>query len=158
MFYYTLSGLQHRTPPRAITYMYKTRWVLPFAMRRVFHLLWAVHLGLLLLAPKLLQEWGLADRLRSAMKLQPAGLQRLTALLVAPLLDLCSMAGAPAVWLPQVDAPVLVLPAAPQQCKCGCGPPWIAGLPRCVPVVMSQVSSSIHGESTKSRPGPSDSM
>ena len=52
--------------------------------------------------PKLLHEWGLADRLHSAMKLQPAWLQRLTALLMSPLLDLCSMAGMPAVWLPQV--------------------------------------------------------
>ena len=73
-----------------------------FFLCRVFHLLWALHLGLLLLVPKLLGEWGLADQLRSAMKLQPAWLQRLTGLLMSPLLDLCSMASVPAVWLPQV--------------------------------------------------------
>ncbi len=72
-------------------------------MRRVFHLLWALQLGGLLLVPKLLHEWGLADRLRSSMKLQPAWLHRLTGLLMSPLLDLCSMAGMPAVWMPQVQ-------------------------------------------------------
>ena len=105
----TLSGLQHRAPPRAMVDQQAGSH--PPAVCRVFHLLWAVHLGLLLLVPKLLQEWGLADRLRSAMKLQPAGLQRLTALLMAPLLNLCSMTRTPAVWLPQVETPISNEPA-----------------------------------------------
>ncbi len=75
-------------------------------LRRIFHLLWAFHLGLLLIVPKLLNELGLADQLRLAMKMQPAALQRLTGLMLAPLLDLCSMAALPSVWLPQVGHPL----------------------------------------------------
>lgn len=72
-------------------------------MRRGFHLLWAVHLGLLLLAPKLLQERGFPEALHSWRKQQPAVVQRPTELLMSPVLDLCSLAAVPSVWLPQVS-------------------------------------------------------
>lgn len=70
---------------------------------RVFHLLWALHLGLMLLLPKLLHEWELDDRLRQAIEEQPiAAVEWLLKLLMSPLLNLCSMASMPSVWLPQV--------------------------------------------------------
>ena len=72
-------------------------------MHRGFHLLWAVHLGLLLLAPKLLQEQKFPEGFHSWRKQQPAAVQRLTGLLVSPVLDLCSLAAVPSVWLPQVS-------------------------------------------------------
>jgi hypothetical protein len=71
-------------------------------LHRVFHLLWALHLGLLLIVPKLLHEWGVPDLLHSVSKLQLPALQKLTGLLAAPILDLCSMASVPSIWLPQV--------------------------------------------------------
>ena len=71
-------------------------------MHRAFHLLWAVHLGLLLLAPKLLQERGFPESFHSWRKQQPAAAQGLTGLLMSPVLDLCSLAAVPSVWLPQV--------------------------------------------------------
>ena len=71
----------------------------------MFHLLWALHLGLLLIVPKLLFEWGMPEQLHSVMKLQPPALRKLTGLLAAPVLDLCSMASVPSIWLPQVRLP-----------------------------------------------------
>ena len=72
-------------------------------MHRGFHLLWVAHLGLLLLAPKLLQERGFPEALHSWKKQQPAAVQGLSGLLMSPVLDLCSMAAVPSVWLPQVS-------------------------------------------------------
>ena len=80
--------------------------ILPFAtmscVHRGFHLLWGVHLAGLLLAPKLLQEHGFLESFYSWRKQQPAALQGLTGLLLSPVLDLCSLAAVPSVWLPQV--------------------------------------------------------
>ena len=70
---------------------------------RGFHLLWVVHLGLLLLGPKLLQEQGFPEAFHSWKKQQPAAVRRLTGLLMSPVLDLCSLAGVSSVWLPQVS-------------------------------------------------------
>lgn len=39
------------------------------------------------------------------MKLQPPAQRKLTGLLAAPVLDLCSMASVPSIWLPQVRLP-----------------------------------------------------
>ena len=79
-------------------------------MHRGFHLLWALHLGLLLLAPKLLQERGFPETFHYWRKQQPAAVQGLTGLLMLPILDLCSLAAVPSVWLPQVREKLRLLP------------------------------------------------
>ena len=70
----------------------------------MFYGLWAVHLGGLLLLPKVLQGWQLSQRLRKAASQCQ---NRLVATAVSwaahPVVALCDMADVPSIWLPQVS-------------------------------------------------------